>query len=344
MAGFIQVRSPIPQAVRFLGGNRLTPFIAGNDWAISSNPFIRSIPANRLATTAEGFGGTRFISFNSTLSVATWRWPLVPPEVTADKGFPGALDTAFATSTSILDVGYRARDPHYVAMVAQIPAVRSALGKLKTAVETAQTGAAPQTAGLFKACTRFIKLATVRADTAAQDKGQAQYGDIADLLQDEPGKPGAPPKSDPKEKRNLLHRIHEACGNQLNAQINDPQIADIVNDLETHHAAMESEFTAIDRSGSAARAKADMAFPRATLNTLLYQVNLFSLSPVVVFDFAHLGPASSSLGTRYGVGGGVRVDLVSHVNFTIGYAANPKRLPDEGKGALFFSMGIKQLF
>jgi hypothetical protein len=344
MAGFIQVRSPIPQAVRFLGGNRLTPFISGNDWGISSNPFIRSIPANRLATTAEGFGGTRFITFNSTLSVATWRWPLVPPEVTGDRGFPDALESAFAVPTSLLDAGYRTKDPHYTAMVTHIPAVRSALGKLKTAVTAAQTGATPQTASLFKACNRFIGLATVRADSAAQDKGQAQYGDIGDLLQDEPSKPGAPPKPDPKEKRNLLHRVHEACGNLLNAQINDPKIGDAANELENQHAAMESEFTTIDRSGSAAKAKADMAFPRATLNTLLYQVNLFSLSPVIVFDFAHLGPASSSLGTRYGIGGGVRADLVSHVNFTIGYAANPKRLPNEGKGALFFSMGLKQLF
>jgi hypothetical protein len=130
----------------------------------------------------------------------------------------------------------------------------------------------------------------------------------------------------------------------LNGQINDPQIAEAVNELETHRAAMESEFISIDRTASAAKAKAEMAYPKATLNTLLYQVNLFSLSPVAIFDFAHLGPASASLGTRYGVGGGVRADLVSHVNFTIGYAANPKRLPNEGKGALFFSMGLKNLF
>lgn len=338
MTGFIQVRSPIPQAVRFVGGNRLTPFISGNDWAISSNPFIRSIPSNRLATTAEGFGGTRFISFNSTLSVATWRWPLVPPEVTGDKGFPQALDSAFTTSASFLDVGYRTQDRHYAGLAALLPEMRSALDTLKSAVTSAQQQARPQTAGLFKACTRFIGLATVRADSALQHKGEVQYGSISDLLQDEV------PAPDPKAKRNLLHRIHEACGAQLNGQIKDPQIAAAVNQLETHHAAMEKEFIAIDRTASAAKAEAEMAFPKATLNTLLYQVNLFSLSPVAIFDFAHLGPASPSLGTRYGVGGGIRVDLVSHVNFTIGYAANPKRLPNEGKGALFFSLGLNNLF
>jgi hypothetical protein len=294
-------------------------------------------------TTDEGFGGTRFVSFNSTVSVATWRWPLVPTEVTGDKGFPAALDSAFTTSTSFLDVGYRTQDPHYVALAAHIPEVRSALGKLKRAVTAAQQGATPQTASLFKACTRFIGLATVRADSAFRNKGEVQYGAIGELLPDELS-PGEAPKPDPKEKRNLLHRIHEACGTQLNGQINDPQIADAVNELETHRKAMESEFIAIDRKASAAKASAEMAYPKATLNTLLYQVNLFSLSPVAIFDLAHLGPASSSLGTRYAVGGGVRADLVSHVNFTIGYAVNPKRLPNEGKGALFFSMGLKNLF
>jgi hypothetical protein len=338
IAGYIQVKNPIPQSVRFLGGNRLTPFISDSDWVISSNPFIRSIPANRLVAIADGFGGTRFVSFNSTVSLVTWRWPLVPPEVTKDRGFPQALESAFATSTSFLDVGYRAEDPHYQAIAAHIPEVRSDLAKLKSAVTAAQKTSTPETAALFKTCNRFIGLATVRADSAQQHKGEVQYGAVADLLPDET------PVPDPKEKRNLLNRIHEACGNQLNAQINDPQIADAVNQLETQRIAMAGEFIAIDRKASAAKAKAEMAYPKATLNTLLYEVNLLSLSPVAVFDFAHLGPASSSLGTRYGIGGGVRADLVSHVGFTIGYAANPKRLPNEGKGALFFSMGLKNLF
>lgn len=341
-AGFIQVKSVIPQAARFFGGNRMTPFISGDNWMISSNPFIRSIPANQLATTTNGFGGTSFISFNSTLSLATWRFPLVPSEVTNDKGFSQQMQDAFDTSASLLDVGYRTKDPHYIAMVANLPSVQSTLTALKEAVTAAQRSATSQTADLFKECLRPIGFATVRAKDAQQNKGQAQYGEISDLLQGEPNQPSKPP--DPKAKTNLMNKIHEACVDQLNEQVKDATIADKANELNALHSTMEAQFAAIDRTASHNRAQAEMIFPKETLNTLLYQVNLFSLSPVVVFDFAHLGPASPALGTRYAVGGGGRLDLVSHVQFTIGYAANLKRLPNEGKGALFFSMGLKNLF
>jgi hypothetical protein len=306
---------------------------------ISSNPFIRSIPANRLAATTGGFGGTSFISFNSTLSLATWRFPLVPTEVTNDKDFPQQMQDAFTTSANLLDVGYQTQDRHYIAMVSNLPKVQSVLADLKTAVTNAQKTATPKTADLFKECLRPIGFATVRAKDAQQHKGQPQYGEVSDLLQGQSNQP-----SDPKAKTNLLNKIHEACVNQLNAQIKDATITDRANELDALHSTMETEFGAIDRTVSHDRAKAEMTYPKATLNTLLYQVNLFSLSPVLVFDVAHLGPATSALGTRYAAGGGVRVDLVSHVQFTVGYAANPKRLPNEGKGALFFSMGLKNLF
>jgi hypothetical protein len=337
--GFIQVRSVVPQAARFFGGNRLTPFISGNDWMISSNPFIRSIPANRLATTTDGFGGTSFISFNSTLSLITWRFPLVPAEVTNDKDFPQQMQDAFTTSESLLDVGYQTSNQHYQAMVSNLPKVQSALANLKSAVTNAQKTATPETADIFKECLRPIGFATVRTKDAQTHKGQVQYGEVSDLLQDEPNKP-----PDPKAKTNLLNNIHEACVNQLNAQVKDATIARAASELDALHSTMETEFHAIDRTASHDRAKAEMTYPKATLNTLLYQVNLFSLSPVLVFDVAHLGPATATLGTRYAAGGGVRLDLVSHVEFTLGYALNPKRLPNEGKGALFFSMGLKNLF
>lgn len=339
--GRIQVRSVIPQAARFFGGNRLTPFIASNDWMIPSNPFIRSIPSNRLAATNNGFGGASFISFNSTLSLAAWRFPLVPTEVTNDKDFPQQMQDAFNTSASLLDVGYQTSDRHYITMVAALPKVESALANLKSAVTNAQKTAMPETADLFKQCLRPIGFATVRTKDAQKHKGQIQYGEVSDLLQDEASQSKA---TDPKAKTNLLNNIHEACLNQLNAQAQDATIASATSELDALHSTMETEFHAIDRTASHDRAQAEMAYPKATLNTLLYQVNLFSLSPVLVFDAAHLGPATTTLGTRYAIGGGVRLDLVSHVEFTLGYAANPTHLSNEGKGALFFSMGLRDLF
>ena len=336
-AGFIQVRTVIPLAARFFGGNRFTPFIAGDDWILSSQPFIRSIPANRLATTSEGLGGTRFVSFNSTVSLATWRFPLVPSEVTNNQDFRQQLSDAFDTIISTLDVGYRTKDKHYIAMVSNLPGVQSNLKALKEAVEISQTTATPQTAPLYKQCLSPIGRATVRVNAALQNNGQPQYGEVSELLQGEPGQP-------PDPRANWLNKIHQACVNELNAQVQDATIAGAARDLDALHSRMETEFAAIDRTAAARQAKADMVYPKATLNTLLYQVNLFSLSPVLVFDVAHLGPANSDLGTRYAAGGGLRAALVSHVEFTLGYATNPKRLSHEGKGAMFFSIQLKNLF
>lgn len=72
---------------------------------------------------------------------------------------------------------------------------------------------------------------------------------------------------------------------------------------------------------------------------------MISVSPVFVFDMARLGPRriNDSGGLRYGVGGGVRFTLASHVNVTVGYAANPDRRPWESRGAWFASLDFLDL-
>jgi hypothetical protein len=87
-----------------------------------------------------------------------------------------------------------------------------------------------------------------------------------------------------------------------------------------------------------------MAYVKRTVHTLVYELNLMSVSPVLMLDVAHIGPASSRLGTRYGIGGGLRISLANSVDFTAGYLANPRRLADEPPGAFFFSMQFKDLF
>jgi hypothetical protein len=88
-----------------------------------------------------------------------------------------------------------------------------------------------------------------------------------------------------------------------------------------------------------------MAFVKQALHTLFKDVNLTSVSPVSIFDVAKIGPTSSTVdGTRYGPGGGVRLELASIVNFTAGYARNVNARPGEGSGAIFFSIGVRDLF
>jgi hypothetical protein len=54
--------------------------------------------------------------------------------------------------------------------------------------------------------------------------------------------------------------------------------------------------------------------------------------------------ASGLPARRYSLGGGLRLSLASTVRFTAGYAANLNRQPHEGRGALFASLDILDIF
>ena len=92
-------------------------------------------------------------------------------------------------------------------------------------------------------------------------------------------------------------------------------------------------------------ANRDIAFTGRVLDVIFRELNLVALSPVAMFDVARIGPQSSQGygGLRYGVGGGVRFSLVT-LDLTCGYALNPHRHPNEGRGAFVFSMTISDLF
>jgi hypothetical protein len=109
---------------------------------------------------------------------------------------------------------------------------------------------------------------------------------------------------------------------------------------------MTTNFAAIDERAAAEKAKADMAFTRRTLNTLFKDVNIYSIGPVFVLDIARISPTDPSGvgGLRIGPGGGIRLELASAAHFTFGYARNIRRGPGEGRGNLFFSIGIRDLF
>ena len=108
---------------------------------------------------------------------------------------------------------------------------------------------------------------------------------------------------------------------------------------------MEAEFSQIDQKAADSRAKEDMALVRRTVNTLLRDTNVYSIGPVFVFDVARLGPKRAGLGgVRYGPGVGLRLELASTAHFTAGYAWNTRPGPGEGRGTMFFSIGLRDLF
>ena len=329
-AGIIQIPGTIPASARFFGGNREEPFMPGDDWNIRSNPVIRSIPANLFSQTNSGQGGTRFISYNMTAGIPVWRRPLVPPELSRDSEFTAELRGQLQTATNLLQPDYAAKDPHFKLAAARLVDVQAALNDLETAVNTVQAARPEQFAQQFEACTGAINTAKRRAQAALQSKGAAQYGDVSTLLT-------------ANETEDRLNKVRSACVQALNRQINDATVGAAGERVEQIQAAMERDFSLIDQTAASKQAESEMSYVKRILNSILYEMNFLSLGPFFMFDVAHLGPADAKLGTRYGIGGGLRFTLVSQVDFNIGYAANPKRIAGERPGAFSFSMRFKDL-
>lgn len=329
-AGIIQVPGSIPAGSRFFGGNREEPFMPGDNWNIRSNPVIRSIPANRLSQTDNGRGGTRFVSYNLTAGIPIWRRPLVPTELSHDREFTDQMGGQLETATSLLQPDYAAKDPHFKGATDRLGELQDALDHLQEVVSAAQSAVFNQLAQQFKACISAINIAKRRAQAANQSKGAAQYGDVSTLLS-------------ANETEDRLNKVRAACVDNLNRELMNPNIASAAEALDRIHSEMEREFALIDQVAASKQAESEMSYVKRTLNSILYEMNFLSLGPMVMFDVAHMGPAGSKLGTRYGIGGGLRFTLVSHVDFTLGYAANPKRITGERPGAFFFSMRFKDL-
>ena len=328
-AGIIQVPGSIPASARFYGGNREEPLMPGDNWNIRSNPVIRSIPANRFSQTENGQGGTRFISYNMTAGIPIWRRPLVPSELSHDSEFTDELNGQLQTATSLLQPDYAAKDLHFQRVTARLDELQSSLDKLQALVSAAQLSAPEAFGPQLKVCASAITTAKRRAQAAVQSRGAAQYGDVSTLLT-------------VNETEDRLNKVHSACLQGLNSP-QDVQITAAAESVEEIHSEMEKEFALIDQSVASKQAESEMSYVKRTLNSILYEMNFLSLGPMLMFDVAHMGPAGSKLGTRYGIGGGLRFTLVSHVDFTVGYAANPKRITGEAPGAFFFSMRFKDL-
>lgn len=73
--------------------------------------------------------------------------------------------------------------------------------------------------------------------------------------------------------------------------------------------------------------------------------NLIAVGPVFMLDAARIAERGQSLGnapTRYGVGAGARVSVVS-LDFTVGYSFNTTRRTNEPRGAFVFSLNVTDL-
>jgi hypothetical protein len=93
------------------------------------------------------------------------------------------------------------------------------------------------------------------------------------------------------------------------------------------------------------RAVNDVAYTARILDVTFRELNLVSVGPVAMFDVARIAPRTVAGfgGARYGVGGGLRLSVVS-LDLTAGYSWNPRRRAGEGRGAFVFSLDVSDLF
>jgi hypothetical protein len=116
-------------------------------------------------------------------------------------------------------------------------------------------------------------------------------------------------------------------------------------ELQQLQLAIRKDLTRVRLPEVEIKAQRDVAFTGRTLDTIFRRLNLISFSPVLMMDVAWIGPKTTSgfAGTRYGIGAGARAGLVS-LNLTAGYSLNPHPRAGEGRGALVFSLDIRDLF
>jgi len=328
--GAVQVRRAVPLAARFFAGNADHYFIPGDAWQIRDVPVIRAIPANRFYLTSQGVGADRFANINLTISYPVKSYPIIPKELSTNQEFKQILQGQIKSATSVEQNYYAWKDEHFAAARSKLPELQQHLESLESAVAAAETSKPGELSDQFDDCSDNVTIATFDVEHAQTDTGSGQYGALLALI---------PADGD------ALGQVQQACVAGLNQQLDDPAVRSAAAAVDASRTAILNEYNAIDQTAACKKAAADMAFVKRTLNTLFKDFNIFSIGPLGVFDAASLGPSKGGLGgSRIGPGGGLRVELASSATFTVGYAWNVNRMPGEGDGALFFSIGVRDLF
>jgi hypothetical protein len=115
--------------------------------------------------------------------------------------------------------------------------------------------------------------------------------------------------------------------------------------LATLHSQMLNDLKLIVPTDPESKTRRDIDYAVQSLDVVFRELNLYAVSPILIFDVARLGPSKNSGfgGARYGLGAGVRFSLVS-LDLNLGYAGNLNRRRGEGRGAFVFSLDVADLF
>ena len=346
-AGSIQNRGLIPTAERFFGGNSEQNFIASDTWMIRSNPFIRSFPQNHLAQTsaADFVGGDSFFSANMTAAVTVWGRPLVPREILKDPDFNQLVDFEFGTAETSLKLEYLSSTPEFRKVGEMVNPIGEKLAEVATfLMDLAGKRLSPEIEGQIQLCQADMDDVNETVTKIKKDleDGSPRSADIRTLVVGFPDK-RPPIPSSISELTDDLSDLKD-----MNGIPNPVAIQNLLQGLDGRRATMARSFLDLNQSAiaqkAAARAQNDLKYPRRVFNEVTREANLIAVSPVFVFDAARLRQEALSAGrVRYGIGGGLRLSIVS-LELTGGYAFNPNRQPWERRGAVLFTMEVSNLF
>ena len=327
-AGGIQIPGKIPLPQRFFGGNVQQDFIPGDSWKIRANPVLRSIPANRFNRVQDGVGAESFFALNFSAAFPVWRMPLVPSEVTSEQDFKDALDIQLSAVPGLLSADYATRDGNFTKAAEGLPALMDRLQAVESAVNEAVVPG--ELAELLKMCKGRLAAARIALRDFKTKKSSELFSLVNAMV-------------DPDLE---MAKAGKACLEDLNGPLQNAVIGERGKKLREQVEVIKKPFDAIDLDRYERRADDETKPIRRVIEAVLYDLNIYSISPVVVYDMARIADfrPDTAGGLRHGIGGGIRLTLVNSVSFTLGYAFNPDRRPFEGRGALFFGLTFRDLF
>jgi hypothetical protein len=336
--GLIHNAAGAPLAERFLGGNVVQRFIPDDSWSIPAGAFIRSIAENRLGSTGSSPGGGRFYSANATIAFTAWGRPFLPKEMiesesgsSSGTGFPEILNLPFNTAAKAIANTKELKDLAFLAEMKDVSAKAAQLGQKNDDLFSVLKQIPSDLAGqmTLKPLISAVRSNALAIRTAAADVAK---------------------KPDPKIIGPLTTSTVPAlvtAVNQLAPALSDTAAANLALRLQNLASEMSHLSAQIGRENNVPQDKyldaawEQLAPGHRALDVILHDLNIYSISPALMFDIARVWPAPE--GTRYGIGPGLRLSLFN-VNVTLGYSFSPRRLPGEEPGAIYVKLDITTLF
>ena len=373
--GALQIFGRVPVGERFFGGNSPQNFTNNSDWDILSNPFIRSIPENQLNSSSAigAIGGTKFLSGNLTVARPVWGRPLLFKEILQEPDFAPALCAATNSARTILANYYAVKLDLYHDIVADLSdttngnSLASEINTLSTILDklpsdlpekknptleedicdSVDNENGPQDTYISLRCFLHDSLAVLDFKDASQVSEQlpALLRDSNECAQDtlQCGSVTAIVNYSRKLNKHLTDYI-----SNLTDQTRKQQLSELSQEIERASLSIEAQrnilvgrLDGVDLSEAKRLTDVDMKDVDNVLDAVTNEINLVAVAPVGMFDVARIFPDNN--GTRFGVGGGLRLS-VANLNVTFGYVVNLKRKQNEGHGAFTFSFDITNIF